>query len=305
MTDATVRDLRLMALTFSSGAIDAMSFLALGKIFTAFMTGNLVFLGLGLADAGESDLLRALIALTAFAAGIFAATRVIEASRGSDVWPRGATVALGVVGGLQAIFLALWLATGGLPGSGSGDVLTAIMALAMGLQSGAILALGVRGVYTTAQTATMMFLFRDVAARSGSAASERARLAGVLAALVAGVTAGGLLLVHARTYAPVLPLVTTALVIATASIALSPKAGESLTTSRSISTSLPASRARGGMSASSPTPQSGLDPSSLAGSLTVGLPSALQRPPASAPGPPRGRLSPPGARGDPRGARPA
>jgi uncharacterized membrane protein YoaK (UPF0700 family) len=233
MTETTVRDLRLMAMTFSSGAIDGICFLGLGKIFTAFMTGNLVFAGLGVAGAGESDLSRALIALGAFAAGIFAATRIVEASRGSAVWPRRVTAALGVVLALQATFLALWVATSGRPGSGSGDLLTAIMSLAMGLQSGAILALGVRGVFTTAATATAMFLFRDVAARSGSRAAEGARLAGVLGALVAGATAGGLLLLHARTYAPVLPLVTTAMVIASASIALSPKAGESLTTSRS------------------------------------------------------------------------
>ena len=77
-----------------------------------------------------------------------------------------------------------------------------------------------KGVFTTAATATVMFLMRDVAARSGSAATERARLAGVLVALAAGATAGGLLLVHARTYAPVLPLVATAVVVAIASVAM-------------------------------------------------------------------------------------
>ena len=46
-----IRDLLLKALTVSSGAIDAISFLALGKVFTAFMTGNIVFLGLRVAGA--------------------------------------------------------------------------------------------------------------------------------------------------------------------------------------------------------------------------------------------------------------
>jgi uncharacterized membrane protein YoaK (UPF0700 family) len=225
LSPAAVRDLLLAGLTVSSGAIDAISFLALGKIFTAFMTGNLVFLGLGVADASQSDLSRVLIALAGFAAGVFMATRIVEASRDSGVWPRGVTVALGVTLMLQAAFLALWVATNGLPGSGSGDVMTAIMALAMGLQSGAILTLGVRGVFTTAATATAIFLFRDLAAPSGSATVERARLAGELGALVAGATAGALLLVHARTYVPVLPLVTTALVIATASISLHGRTG--------------------------------------------------------------------------------
>jgi uncharacterized membrane protein YoaK (UPF0700 family) len=214
-----VRDLLLVGLTFSSGAIDAISFLALGKVFTAFMTGNVVFLGLRVAGAGGPDAWRVSIALAAFAAGVFVATRIAGASKGSGVWPRQVSVALGLTMALQAVFLAVWITTSGRPGTGSGDVLTALMALAMGVQSGAVMALAVEGVFTTAATATVMFLTRDIAARSGSTAPERARLAGVLLALFAGATAGGLLLVHARTLAPVLPLIATALVIATASIA--------------------------------------------------------------------------------------
>jgi uncharacterized membrane protein YoaK (UPF0700 family) len=234
VSPAAVRDLLLVGLTVSSGAIDAISFIALGKVFTAFMTGNFVFLGLGVAGAGGPDVVRVLVAIGAFGAGVYVATRIIEGSIESGVWPRRVTAALGVTLLLQAVFLVVWVATSGRPGTGFGDLLTGLMALAMGMQSGAVMSLAVRGVFTTAATATAMFLMRDVAAwsasateraridapRLGSAAAERARLAGVLAGLFAGATAGGLLLVHARTYAPVLPLVATALVIATASIAL-------------------------------------------------------------------------------------
>jgi hypothetical protein len=162
---------------------------------------------------------RVVIAVAAFAAGVCVATRIVGASRGSVVWPRRVSVALGLAMVAQAVFLAVWLTTSGGPGTGSGDALTALMALAMGLQSGAVMALAVQGVFTTAATATVMFLMRDVAARPGSPAAERARMAAVLGALFAGAAAGGLLLVHARAYAPVLPLVATALVIAAASIA--------------------------------------------------------------------------------------
>jgi hypothetical protein len=47
-----------------------------------------------------------------------------------------------------------------------------------------------------------------------------AALAGVLVALFAGATAGGVLLVHAPLYAPVLPFVMTAAVVSTAAIVL-------------------------------------------------------------------------------------
>ena len=39
----------LLVLTFSTGLIDAVSFVGLGKVFTANMTGNVVFLGFAIA----------------------------------------------------------------------------------------------------------------------------------------------------------------------------------------------------------------------------------------------------------------
>jgi Protein of unknown function (DUF1275) len=43
--------LSLLALTFSTGLIDAASYLGLGRVFTANMTGNVVLLGFGIAGA--------------------------------------------------------------------------------------------------------------------------------------------------------------------------------------------------------------------------------------------------------------
>jgi uncharacterized membrane protein YoaK (UPF0700 family) len=219
MAPAAVRDLLLGGLTFASGAVDAIAFLGLGKVFTGFQTGNVVFLGIAAAEAGGPDLVRVGGSLVAFAAGVVLATRVVQPSKGSSMWPRRASVTLGLALILQCVFVAIWVATSGRPGNGSGHALVAVSALAMGLQSGAVLSLAVTGVFTTAATATMMFLMRDEAERASSPAGERTRFAGVLAALCAGAAAGGLLLVHARTYAPVLPLVATGLVIA-ASLAL-------------------------------------------------------------------------------------
>jgi uncharacterized membrane protein YoaK (UPF0700 family) len=85
----------------------------------------------------------------------------------------------------------------------------------MGLQSGAVLSLGVRGVFTTAATATLMFLSSDLAGPHAPAA-ERRRFPAVLAALVAGATAGALVLIHARSDAPLLPLAVTLLVVTAA-----------------------------------------------------------------------------------------
>lgn|SRR5918996_24893 len=221
LSPSTVRDLLLVGLTVSSGAIDAISFLALGKVFTAFMTGNIVFFGLSLAGAEGPDVLRLGVSLAAFAVGVLLAVRMLKASSGRATWPRRVSIVLGIGLLAQAGFLAGWLAASGRPGTSAGDLLVALYAVAMGLQSGAVLTLGVRGIFTTAATATVIILASDVAG-SPEAATDKRRLAGVLLGLAAGAAAGGLLLVHARELAPVLPLLATALVIVVASLALRP-----------------------------------------------------------------------------------
>lgn len=219
---AALRDLLLIGLTFASGAVDAIAFLGLSKIFSAFMTGNLVFLGLALAGAKGIDLVRVAAALAAFAVGVFLAIRIVRPTNGSTIWPRRVTIALGVSMLAQAAFLGGWLVTSGRPSTSAGDLLIALSALALGMQSGAVMSLDVKGVFTTAATATLIMLVSEEAGWSQSQ-RERRRLAGVLVALVAGATAAGFLLAHARPYAPALPLVVTLIVIASASFALEPR----------------------------------------------------------------------------------
>ncbi len=189
------RDFLLIVLTVSSGAVDAISFLALGKVFTAFMTGNLVFLGIGLAGPGGPRLAGPLVSLAAFAVGVLLAGAVTGTRRTSRI--------LALSAGFEATFLLLWVSASGGPGELELDLLIGLSAVAMGLQSGAVRALGMRGIFTTAATATVITLMAYVAERTGTA--ERVRLGLVLGALVAGAAAGALLVDHARTYAPVLP----------------------------------------------------------------------------------------------------
>jgi uncharacterized membrane protein YoaK (UPF0700 family) len=217
-TPERVRDLLLVGLTFSSGAVDAISYLALGKIFTAFMSGNFVFLGLGIAGAGTSDVVHAGSSLAAFVAGVMLSQSILGHERGSTLWPRRVSVALAVVVVAQACFLAGWLATSGRPSHGAGELLVVLSALAMGVQSGAVRALGVQAVFTTAVTATVIALAGDVETGNRSA-PERRLLTGILVGLVAGVFAGALLVVHARVYAAILPLLVTTVVLGGAAVA--------------------------------------------------------------------------------------
>src|SRR3954467_952272 len=110
-----VRDLLLVSLSVSSGAVDAISFLALGKVFTAFMTGNIVFLGVGVSGAGGPDVPRALIAIGAFAVGVYGATRLIDRETDSGVWPRRVSPGGAPVGLVAAGWSVLWAARRGPP----------------------------------------------------------------------------------------------------------------------------------------------------------------------------------------------
>jgi uncharacterized membrane protein YoaK (UPF0700 family) len=225
--DIRVRDLLLMALTVSSGAIDAISYLGLGKVFTAFMTGNIVFLGMRTASAGDFDIVRITIALAAFSAGVLLARLTAKflrnserrfgrnSDRGSGEWPRELATALGIVVIAQAGFLAVWAPTGGWPADGVADILVGMWALGMGVQSAAALSFGVTGIFTTAATGTLVILMDSVAAWSRPA-TERRRLAGVLVSLFSGAVTGGLLLKYTRAYAPVLPLMGAILALAIA-----------------------------------------------------------------------------------------
>jgi uncharacterized membrane protein YoaK (UPF0700 family) len=97
--DIRIRDWLLVTLTVSSGAVDAVSFLALDKVFTAFMTGNIAFLGMGIAgDISAPSLVAVLTSMAGFAIGVCLATRMVtfscqSATRDGEpptriVWPR-------------------------------------------------------------------------------------------------------------------------------------------------------------------------------------------------------------------------
>ena len=220
MRAATVRDVVLVGLTFASGAADAIAFLGLQKVFSAFMTGNLVFLGLAAAGSGQPDLQRVIPALVAFAGGVFLATRIVKPTRGSGLWPRRVTLALCVAALAEAAFLVGWLAAAGEPSQAVGDVLIALSALAFGIQSAAVMSLDVKGVFTTAATATVIMLMGGEAGRR-RANVERRRLTAIIAGLFAGAAAGTLLVLHARVYAPLVPLAATLAAVSAASFALS------------------------------------------------------------------------------------
>jgi predicted MFS family arabinose efflux permease/uncharacterized membrane protein YoaK (UPF0700 family) len=212
-----VRNRLLLLLTFSSGAVDAICFLGLGKVFTAFMTGNFVFLALRIGGASGPHVASILASMGAFSLGVGGATRFLHRDQSADVWPRSVTRVLAASASAQAVFLALWIAVGGRPSLTFAVCLLGISGLAMGIQTAAVFSLGIQGVFTTAATATFTVLSGD-AAHWANHQPERRRLAALLLALTGGAVAGAVLIDNARSLAPVVPLVSSTLVVSFAAV---------------------------------------------------------------------------------------
>src|SRR6201987_1823100 len=66
----------LVALTFVTGLVDAFSYLVLGHVFVANMTGNVVFLGFSLGGAPDFSIADSGVALVGFGLGAFAGGRL-------------------------------------------------------------------------------------------------------------------------------------------------------------------------------------------------------------------------------------
>ena len=66
----------MVALTFVTGVVDAASYLKLGHVFVANMTGNVVFLGFALAGAPGLSAATSLVALGSFLVGALAGGRL-------------------------------------------------------------------------------------------------------------------------------------------------------------------------------------------------------------------------------------
>src|ERR1700688_3484943 len=73
----------LIGMTVVTGLVDAVSFLSLGHVFTANMTGNIVFLAFAAAHVSGLSIARSLTALLAFLVGAILGGRVM-ARAGAD-----------------------------------------------------------------------------------------------------------------------------------------------------------------------------------------------------------------------------
>src|SRR3954454_21171582 len=149
----------LLALTFTTGLVDAVSYLGLGRVFTANMTGNIVLLGFGVAGAGGLPVLAPLISLGAFVVG--AAAGGVLAKRMGDRHATHVARALALEVSLIGIAAIVAAVVDVQPSAASGDVLIVLLALAMGVRNATVRKIGVGGLTTTVLTLTLTGLARS------------------------------------------------------------------------------------------------------------------------------------------------
>ncbi|MBT2544138.1 DUF1275 domain-containing protein [Streptomyces sp. ISL-44] len=190
----------LIVLTAVTGLIEAVSLLALGPVFTAMQTGNVLFLAFGLAREGNLPAVSSAVSLVAFAAGAVCGARMESAAEARG-WR---WVGLGLYVEAALILAGAAVGWGMRPRSGDPTaghlVVTGLLAVAMGIRTVTSMRVHVPGVPTTLVTRSLTSLIgssalgRDSAFGYGTGAWAR-RAAAVLSMFAGGLT--GALLIRA------------------------------------------------------------------------------------------------------------
>jgi uncharacterized membrane protein YoaK (UPF0700 family) len=181
----------LLVLTISTGLVDAVSILALGRVFVANMTGNIVFIGFALAGAPGFSLQASLVALAAFLAGAgVGGTAVTRWRARRGVLLRNA-VALEL---LLLIGAAVVVGVADRPyGSLVQDLAVAFAGAALGVQNAVVRNLAVPDLTTTVLTMTLTGVAADLRSRDFRVAARRVV---AVAAMLLGAVVGTVLIRH-------------------------------------------------------------------------------------------------------------
>lgn len=161
----------LLALTLLTGVIDAFSFLALGRVLVANMTGNVIFSGFAVGGASGFLPWALFLAVAAFLAGAWLGglmCRQLGAHRGRQVCAAVA-VELGLVGAAWIVCLMVsppyrqW----------SLAALIVLLGVAMGVQNATARAVAVPDLTTTVLTLTITGIAADSMTAKGSKLGRR------------------------------------------------------------------------------------------------------------------------------------
>ena len=180
----------LLGLTAVAGLIDAVSYLGLGHVFAANMTGNIVFLGFAAAGAQGLSVERSGAALVAFLLGAILGGRMALTADSARRHSWLGT-AFGLEGALLAVATLVSLGEGASLGGDVRRLYAAIVLIgfAMGLRNATIRRVGVPDITTTVLTLTLTGLAAD-SSLAGGQNPRWATRTGSVAAMFVGAALG-------------------------------------------------------------------------------------------------------------------
>jgi len=182
----------LLGLTFVTGLVDAFSYLLLGHVFVANMTGNVVFLGFAFAGASGFSIPASLVALVSFVFG------ALIGGKGASTLGHHRGHLLAASTSLQVLLLGVSVvvaAVSGDPVSGGYRYgLIVVLGISMGIQNATARKLAVPDLTTTVLTLTITGMAADSALAGGTASGAGRRLMAVTAMLVGALTGAALAL---------------------------------------------------------------------------------------------------------------
>jgi uncharacterized membrane protein YoaK (UPF0700 family) len=183
----------LLVLTMVTGLVDAFSYLVLGHVFVANMTGNVIFLGFALAGARGFSIVASLVALASFWCG--ALTGGAIGARMTQHRGRLLTHAMALQSACFIVAVVVTAVSATPVTAGERYVLIVVLSVAMGIQNATARKLAVPDLTTTVLTLTITGTAADSSLAGGKGFSAGRRLLSVMAMFL-GALAGALLVVH-------------------------------------------------------------------------------------------------------------
>ena len=206
----------LVALTVVTGLVDSFSYLVLGHVFVANMTGNVVFFAFALAGVAGFSATAAAGAVGCFALGALALGRVARSLADRR------ELLLGITAVIEALIVAETVTITALTPSpmpaGLRYALIVALSLSMGAQNATARKLAVPDLTTTVLTLTITGIAADSPLAGAAGARAGRRLISV-AAMFVGALVGAVFVLHVHIVYPLVIALVILAVVAVAAVA--------------------------------------------------------------------------------------
>jgi len=196
LTADSILPFSLLGMTAVTGLVDAVSFLSLGHVFTANMTGNIVLLAFAGTGVPQVSLAGSITALLGFLAGAAVGGRIMAGASGVVPLRAASSVfALEIVFLVGATLAAFGYSVVSSPHFPRLYAMIAFTAIAMGMRNAAVRKLAVPDLTTTVLTLTITGIAADSSVARGTDPRLQRRIAAVVA-MLAGAALGSITLRH-------------------------------------------------------------------------------------------------------------